>query len=134
MFNHESLGKLFVRLLAGGMMLFHGVAKVKSGISGIEGLVESHGFPSFLAYGVFVGEVFAPLLIVLGYKARLGALISVVNLVVAILLAHSDKLFKLGEHGELEPELALLYLLGSLAVLFLGSGKLSLSRGAGDCD
>lgn len=134
MFNHDSLGKLCLRLLAGGMMLFHGIAKARHGISGIENMVASHGFPSFLAYGVYVGEIVAPLMILLGWNARLGALISVANLTMAILLAHGNDLFKLGSHGELEPELALLYLLASLAVLFLGSGKFGLSRGTGQYD
>lgn len=134
MFNHESLGKLCLRLLAGGMLIFHGIAKLRFGISGIEDMVRAHGLPGFVAYGVFIGEVIAPALILLGYKARLGALISVVNLVVAILLAHSHDLFKIGEHGELQPELALVYLLASLGVLFLGSGSFSLSRGGGQYD
>ena len=134
MFNHDSLGKLCIRLLAGGMMLFHGIAKLRHGISGIESMVQGHGLPWFLAYGVFLGEILAPLLILLGYKARLGALISVANLVVAIMLAHGNDLFKMGDHGELQPELALLYLLASLGVLFLGSGSISLSKGSGQYD
>jgi putative oxidoreductase len=134
MFNHESIGKLCIRLLAGGMLLFHGIAKARHGISGVEGMLESHGLPAFLAYGVFIGEIVAPALILVGYLARLGALIAVINLVVAILLVHSNVLFKLGENGELMPELALLYLLASLAVLFLGSGKFSLSRGKSQYD
>jgi putative oxidoreductase len=134
MFNHESIGKLCIRLLAGGLLLFHGIAKARHGISGVEGMLESHGLPAFLAYGVFIGEIVAPALILVGYLARLGALIAVINLVVAILLVHSNVLFKLGENGELMPELALLYLLASLAVLFLGSGKFSLSRGKSQYD
>ena len=31
--------------------------------------------PSFLAYGVYVGEVVAPLLLLLGFWTRVGALI-----------------------------------------------------------
>jgi len=134
MLNHESLGKLSLRLLVGGMLVFHGIAKLRFGIGFVQDMLHAHGLPGFISYGVFVGEIVAPILILIGYKARLGALFVVFNFLVAIFLVHSSVLFQVGERGELQPELPLLYLLGALAVLFLGSGKFSLSRGNGQYD
>ena len=80
----DDIGKLVLRLTLGVLMLFHGIAKLRYGVSGIEGMVSSHGLPGFLAYGVFVGEVIAPLLVIAGFYARIGGLIIAFNMVVAI--------------------------------------------------
>ena len=49
--------------------------------------------PGFVAYGVFVGEIVAPVLIILGYLARHAALIYVVNILIATLLVGTGKFF-----------------------------------------
>ena len=57
---NESIAKLLLRLALGGAILLHGIAKLTGGIGGIAGMVSAAGLPSFLAYGVYVGEVIAP--------------------------------------------------------------------------
>ena len=54
-------------------MLLHGVAKVSGGVGGIGGMLQSAGLPAALAYGAYVGEVLAPLLVIIGFYARIGA-------------------------------------------------------------
>ena len=69
------LGKLLLRILVGGLMLFHGVDKVMHGTGPVAEDLTSHGLPGFLASGLYVGEILAPLLILAGAWTRLAALV-----------------------------------------------------------
>lgn len=110
-------------------MLFHGIGKLRNGLDGIQGLLAEKGLPEFLAYGVPIGEVLAPLLLLGGVYGRLGGLIIAFNMLMAIWLAHSNQLFSVTESGGSAVELPLLFLCGALAVFFAGSGRYSLRRG-----
>jgi len=123
------IGKLILRLAIGGMMLLHGIAKLRGGLDGIKGMVASKGLPEIMAYGVYVGEVLAPLLLIVGFLTRPAAAILAINMVVAIALAHSGEIFQLSAHGGWAIELPMLFMLGSLALVFLGAGRFSVSRG-----
>lgn len=125
---NDDIGKLVLRLTLGILMLLHGIAKMRYGVSGIEGMVVSHGLPGFLAYGVFVGEVFAPLLVILGFYARVGGAIIAINMVVAIALAHSSQLLSIGKSGGWELELQGFFLLTALTVALIGPGKFGINR------
>ena len=124
----DDIGKLLLRLTLGILMLLHGIAKLRYGVSGIEGMVQSHGLPGFFAYGVFVGEVIAPLLVISGFYARIGGLIMAFNMVVAIALAHSTQLFDLSKTGGWELELQGFFLFTALAVALIGPGKFGINR------
>ena len=121
-------GKLIVRLSVGGLMLFHGVAKIMhpGSLDFIGGMLSGYGLPAVLAYGVYIGEVVAPLMVIVGFKARIGGLIMVANMLFALLLAHTGDFFSLSEHGGWMVELQMFYLLSALAVVFLGSGSQAL--------
>lgn len=120
-------GLLMLRLTVGGLMLIHGVNKALNGIGFIEGLIANIGLPTFFAYGVFIGEIIAPLLILIGFRARLAALVLAFNMVVAVGLVHLGELFKIGEQGGYALELQAFYLFGALAIFFTGAGKLAVS-------
>lgn len=126
--KQDDLAKLLLRLAVGGLMLFHGVAKLGSTatLSFIKGALLVKGMPAELAYGVFVGELLAPLLLVLGLQARIGGLVIAINMLFAIWLVHMGDLFALGDHGGWRLELQGFYLVGGLCILFLGSGKYAL--------
>lgn len=123
------IGKLILRLAIGGMMLLHGIAKARGGIDGIKGMMASKGLPEILAMGAYVGEILAPILLIVGFATRPAAAVLAFNMVVAIALAHSGEIFQLSAHGGWAIELPMLFMLGSLALVFLGSGRFSLSRG-----
>ena len=125
--NNEAAGKLVVRLTVGILMLFHGVGKIlhPGSLDFISATLSGNGLPGMIAYGVYVGEIIAPLMIILGVHARIGGLIVVINMIFAILLVHAGDLFTLTEHGGWRLELQAFYLLCGLAVMFLGSGKLA---------
>ena len=125
--DKEEFGKLLLRLGVGSLMLFHGYSKLMNpgSLDWIGGILAGNGLPSALAYGVYVGEVLAPLMIIVGLYTRLGGWLIVVNMLFAIGLAHSGDLLSVGEHGGWALELQGFYLLGGLVVAMLGSGKLA---------
>ena len=121
----DAIGKLVIRLSAGIFMLFHGFAKIlhPESLGFIRSMLEGVDLPAALAYGVYAGEVVAPLMIILGIYCRVGGLIVVVNMLFAIWLAHSADLFSLTEHCGWALELQGFYLFTGLALVFLGSGR-----------
>ena len=123
-------GKLILRLCVGGLMLFHGVAKIMhpASLDFISGMLTANNLPMFLAYAVYIGEVVAPLMVIVGYQARLGGLLIAVNMLFALFLAHTGDFFSLSEHGGSAIELQLFYLLSATAVVFLGSGRLAFKQ------
>jgi len=123
MFYHADLAKLLLRLSVGVMMLFHGIHKIIHGIDGIKTMTLSAGLPEVVAYGVYVGEVLMPLLIILGFYARVASLVLAFNMFAAIYLAYGDSFFTLSKRGGPNAELALFYLVASIAIFLLGSGK-----------
>ena len=125
--NNDALGKLIVRLSVGILILFHGASKLlhPGSVDFIGTTLAGAGMPEALAYGVYVGEVLAPLMIIVGLYSRIGGLFIAINMVFAILLMHSGHLFALTEHGGWRLELQAFYLFGAVAIIFLGSGKLA---------
>lgn len=123
--KQDDLAKLLLRVGLGGMMLLHGIAKMGSSASMlfIKGSLVMKGLPEILVYGVYIGEVLAPVLLIAGFQSRIAGLIIAVNMVFAIYLVHMGELFARTTMGGWEIELQAFYLLGGLCVAFLGSGK-----------
>ena len=129
--NVDDLGKLVLRLMLGGIMLLHGIAKIVSGPAMITGLVAKSGMPPAIGYLVYVGEVVAPLLLILGLWTRPVALIIAINMVVALLLVHSGQLWDLGKTGGWALELQGFFLFSAVAVMLLGAGRFSFGGAKG---
>ncbi|MDU1891633.1 MAG: DoxX family protein [Dysgonomonas sp.] len=125
--KNTDLGLLILRLSIGVLLLLHGIAKLVHGSDAIQQMLEAAGLPAFIAYGVYIGEIVAPLFIISGYATRLAAAIVVFNLIVAVLMAHSSDIFTLSETGGWAIELQGLYIFGALALVFTGGGKYALS-------
>mgnify|MGYP000144231172 CR=1 FL=1 len=123
--RNDDFGKLILRLTLGVLMLFHGVSKIqKPGtVDYISSNLSSSGLPTFLANGVYLGELLAPVLIVLGIFTRFSAMAIIINMLFAIFLMHSADLFSLGQHGGWKLELQGFFLFGAMAIIFLGSGN-----------
>ena len=126
--GQHDLGKLVLRLTLGMLILLHGIAKLKGGLAPIEGMLQAHGLPAFLAYGAYLGEVLGPVLVILGLYARLGAVLIVLNMIAAIALAHAGQLGQLNETGGWALELQGMFLVGALAVYLLGPGRYSVNQ------
>lgn len=123
----DDVGKLILRLALGLLVFMHGYAKLSAGISGLEQMIQGIGLPGFFAYAVFLGEVLGPILLILGLYARVGAALIAINMVAAILLAHSNEFFALTENGGWALELQGMYLFTAVALAFTGPGRLSLN-------
>lgn len=122
------LGLLILRLSVGGLMLLHGMSKLFNGVGGIEQMIVASGMPSFLAYGVYVGEIIAPLLIILGVATRLSAVVFIINCLVAMFMVHAADILTLTPQGGWALELLGLYMFGALALVFTGGGNYALSK------
>ena len=124
----DDLGKLLLRLTLGVFMLFHGYAKIVKGVSGIETALLSAGWPAWTAYGVYIGEIIAPLLVILGFYARVGGLIIVVNMIFAITLSHAGQWFDLGRGGGWALELQGFFLFTGLVLALIGPGRYAINK------
>jgi len=123
--DHPDGGKLLLRLTFGLLMLFHGVAKIEHGVGWISEMLQAQGLPGFVAYGVFIGEIVTPVLMVLGIFTRPAALIYAVNLLVATLMVGTGKFFTLTDVGAWGLENEMLYFMGGIIIMLLGSGRYS---------
>jgi len=121
-------GLLIMRLTLGGLLLIHGLAKILGGVGFIEGMLTSAGLPAFIAYGVYIGEVVAPIMLMIGFRARIAALIIIFNMLVAIGLVHMGDLFSVGQNGGYALELQFFFLLNAVALFFTGAGRLAVSK------
>ncbi|PLC55341.1 GntR family transcriptional regulator [Pollutimonas nitritireducens] len=129
--TQEDLAKLILRLAIGIFIVLHGIAKMINGVGPIEGMMVARGLPAFFAWAVYIGEVLAPLMLILGLYTRLGALLIALNMVVAVALAHSGQLMQLGGSGGWRLELQGLFLFGSIAIALLGAGRFSVGGRGG---
>ena len=123
--TQTDLGKLILRIALGLLVLLHGISKLRHGVGPIEGMVVAHGWPSWIAYGAFVGEVVGPLLLLIGFYARIGAALIAINMLFAFALVHMGQLTQLNEQGGWALELQGMYLATALALVLLGPGRYS---------
>ena len=126
--DHQNFGKLLLRLTFGILVLFHGVAKMENGVGWIAQMLQAVGLPGFIAYGAYIGEVIAPVLIILGIFTRPAALVLAFNILVAVFLVVGGKFFTVTEVGAWGLEGEALYFFGGLVIMFLGSGRYSVMK------
>ncbi|MGL5240598.1 DoxX family protein [Kluyvera genomosp. 2] len=122
----DDFGKLLLRLVVGGLMLFHGLHKLFDGVDGISAMLVAKGLPGFIAYGVLMGEVVAPVLLILGVLTRPAALVLAFTMVVAWLMVGLDKTAALDKTGAWAIESLVYFFVAGLAIAFLGAGKYAL--------
>lgn len=126
--KNNDLGLLILRISVSLLMLLHGIAKFSGGLEFIKSMLVQKGLPDFIAYGVIVGEILAPIAILIGFRTRIAAMIYVFNCLVAVLMAHSAEIFAMSDHGGWALELLGLYLFGGLALFFTGAGNIAVSK------
>lgn len=121
------LGLLLLRIILSVTMLFYGINKLIHGADFIRDSLLDSGLPGFLYYGVFVGEIIAPILILVGYRTRLISLIFAFNMLCALVMMRMGDFFSLNSNGGWSIDLLMIYLLGGLVLYFTGPGKFALS-------
>ena len=127
MLIYPDIAKLLLRLTLGGLILFHGIHKVIHGVGAIKSMLASHGLYEVFAYGVFIGELIAPIFIILGLYARVASGVLAFNMIMAMYLAYSFS-FSLGKYGGLSMESPLTFFIMSLLIALLGSGKYAVNN------
>lgn len=132
--HNDDLSKLILRIAVGGLMLPHGIHKLINGHGHIGNMLANAGLPTFLQYGTPIGEVIAPILLIIGFKTRPAAAIVAFTMFVSIFLAFGGKIMSINQYGGWIVELNMFFLLASVALIFSGSGKYSLSKGQGLLD
>ena len=133
MSTRDDVAKLLLRVTLGGILLFHGVFKLTHGVEWMAGPLGALGLPGVLAYGTYGAEVLAPILLFVGWKARLAALVIAFDMVMAIVLVLRPRLFTVNQSGGgWGVELEGMILLVALSVFLLGSGRYRLGRGGWD--
>ncbi|KDP85999.1 DoxX family protein [Cupriavidus basilensis] len=121
----QDLGKAILRIVLGVLILLHGISKLIEGPGFVTQVVAQAGLPPAIAYLVYIGEIAAPVLLILGLWARLGALIVAGNMLVAVGLVHMKQIGTLANTGGWALELQAMFLAAALAVALLGAGRLS---------
>lgn len=123
------IGALLLRLCVGGLMMFHGVDKLLNGIDGMGPLLSKKGLPSFLQYGVYAGELLAPLLLILGVLPRTAALLITSTMLIAVYALHMGDLLSVGKHGEYALEVQVFYIVGAVVIAIIGPGRVAIPVG-----
>ncbi|MBB1139906.1 DoxX family protein [Myroides sp. WP-1] len=126
----QDLGKFILRLGVGGLMIFHGIHKIIHGHDMIIDQLAAKGFPTWLWLGVPVGEIIAPILLIVGAFTRLSGVLIAFTMVMSMVLVKGGGSFALSTTtGGLGAELNLLYLAGALAIAMIGPGSFRLYKG-----
>ena len=129
--QQNDLAKLLLRATLAILILMHGVAKLVGGVGFVTGMLAKMGLPPAVGYLVYVGEVLAPLLVLLGIWTRPAAAVIAVNMIVAVLLVHTGQFFTRSSTGGWALELQAMFFIAALVVAMQGAGRYSLAGGNG---
>lgn len=123
----NDLGRLVLRVTLAVLMLFHGISKLFNGVEPIAGMLARAGLPPALAYLVFIGEIIAPALMLLGIWTRIAAFIIAANMAVAVYLVHAHQFMSVSKTGGWALELQGFFFFTAVAVMLLGAGRFSVA-------
>ena len=84
----QNLADLLGRILIAAIFLISGIGKV-SGYAGTQGYMEAMGVPGALLPLVIALEILAPIAIIVGYRARIAALLLAGFSIVSAVLFHN---------------------------------------------
>lgn len=120
----SDIGILIIRITLGGLIFLHGIHKVQTGLEEQMGHLAAKGIPTFFMYLIYISEIVAPVLIILGIFTRLSAA-SIVGTLLVVLYVAPFPLMAMGPHGEWAIEIQMFYLFIPLALFFIGPGRFS---------
>ena len=121
-------GKLVLRLVTGGLMLFHGADKLMHGLDHVRSDLAAAGLPTALAHGVYVGEILAPICIIFGLWTRVSAIVYAGSIALAVAIVHGRDFARLAPTGAWAAELWVFYILCPVVIALLGGGRFSLDH------
>jgi len=116
------LGLLVLRVSTSGLMLTHGIPKLLEVLEGDLSFGDPIGLGATVSKLLaIVGEVVAPLLIIIGYKTRLAAIPALITMFVAAFVVHANDPFG-------SKEKALLFGFAFLVIALVGAGRYSVDK------
>ena len=123
--NGISLGALLLRLAIGALPMTHGYHKLVNFASLSSKFADPLHIGSALTLGLAIfAEFFCAIFVLLGLFTRLACIPIIITMAFAVFYAHKGDFFNTGEK-------ATLFLLSSIALLFIGPGKVSADKFAG---
>ena len=127
---NPAIGTFLLRIFVGGRLIYGVIDNVLSWEKMVEFSVflEQHQFPFPLLAAVasVVIQFVGALMILIGFKTKIWAILLVLNFLIALVFVH----FQVGDTVEsMTPALALLFI--CLSLVFTGPGKFSVDYGSG---
>lgn len=120
--SYNGLALLVLRVGASAMMLTHGIPKIEKLFNSPIEFSDPLGIgPLFSLILTLIGEVVAPILIIIGLKSRFASIIALITMLVAAFVVHAGDSFG-------QKEKALLYALCFLVIFLAGPGKFSIDK------
>ncbi|WP_338733632.1 DoxX family protein [Mangrovimonas cancribranchiae] len=117
--NFTDLALAILRIGFSGMMLTHGIPKI-SMLSDPSSFGDPLGVgPTVSLILTLIGEVVAPVMIIIGFKTKLAAIPAAITMAVAAFIVHASDPLK-------TKEMAILYLLAFVVIFLAGPGRLSI--------
>ena len=118
--SFSDLGLLILRIGFAGMMLTHGIPKINMLFESPIKFADPFGVGETATLILdLIGEVVAPIFILIGYKTQLASIPSIITMFVAAFVIHAADPFGVKEK-------ALLFLVGFLVIFLMGAGKYSI--------
>lgn len=119
---NTDLAALFLRLIFGGLFIYHGYTKIASFNEILPMFPDIIGIGAKLSFILVIfAEFFCGIFILLGFITRFSVIPILIAMIVAYFIAHGKDPFNV-------KELAFAYMLLSIVVFILGSGRFSLDR------
>lgn len=120
--NFNDLALLILRVGFGGFLMTHGIPKIERLFESPIKFADPFGIgetPTLIL--AIIGEVIAPIFIIIGYKTKLAAIPSAITMAVAAFVIHAKDDLGTKEH-------ALLFMFAFIAILLAGAGKYSVDK------
>ena len=120
--RNKDLGMLILRVGVSALMLTHGIPKLLKLFNGDFDFPDPIGWGSTISLiAAVIGEAIAPMLIIVGYKTRISAILAAGTMAVAAFIVHAGD--PIGTK-----EKALFYLIAFISIAVMGAGGSSLDR------
>ncbi|NIK93274.1 DoxX family protein [Mangrovimonas sp. CR14] len=120
--NFNDLALLILRVGFGGFMLTHGIPKMGM-LSNPSDFGDPMGVGSTISLILaLIGEVVAPILLIIGFKTKWAAIPAAITMAVAAFVVHAKDDLATKEH-------ALLFLIAFVVIFLAGAGKYSIDKG-----
>ena len=119
---NTDLATLLLRLIFGGLFVYYGYFKIASYNQILPMFGDIIGIGSKLSFNLVIfAELICGFLVLIGFMTRIAVIPVFITMIVAYFIAHEKDTFQV-------KQIAFVYLLLSIVVFILGSGKYSLDK------